>query len=57
MSLQIQNWRERLLELHKLSPSPPRNLTFMQIAGYPHYENVCSNILAFYLDPAEEHGS
>jgi hypothetical protein len=28
----------------------------MEIAGYPHYENVCSNILAFYLDPEEVHG-
>jgi hypothetical protein len=28
----------------------------MEIAGYPHYENVCSNILRFYLDPTNEHG-
>lgn len=28
----------------------------MQVAGYPHYENVCSNILRFYLDPTQEHG-
>jgi hypothetical protein len=33
---------------------PPR--TFLEIAGYPHYENVCSNILAFFLDPEESHG-
>ena len=30
--------------------------TFMEIAGYPHYENTCSNILAFFIDPAESHG-
>ncbi len=30
--------------------------TFMEIAGYPHYENVCSNILAFFMDPKETHG-
>lgn len=30
--------------------------TFLEIAGYPHYENVCSNLLSFYLDPEEEHG-
>ncbi len=30
--------------------------TFMEIAGYPHYENVCSNVLAFYLDPQQPHG-
>ena len=28
----------------------------MEIAGYPHFENVCSNILAFYLQPSNEHG-
>ncbi len=28
----------------------------MEIAGYPHFENVCSNILSFYLQPSNEHG-
>lgn len=28
----------------------------MEISGYPHYENVCSNILKFYLAPTNEHG-
>ena len=27
-----------------------RPRTFMEIASYPHYENVCSNILAFFMD-------
>lgn len=30
--------------------------SIFDIAGYPHYENVCSNILAFYLNPYNEHG-
>lgn len=30
--------------------------TFMDIAGYPHYENVCSNILAFFFQTDAEHG-
>jgi hypothetical protein len=30
--------------------------TFMEISGQAHYENVASNILAFYFDPQEEHG-
>jgi hypothetical protein len=30
--------------------------TFLEIAGYPHYENVCSNILSFYFDPFANHG-
>jgi len=29
--------------------------TFMQVTGYPHFENVCSNILAFFFNPKEEH--
>jgi hypothetical protein len=33
-----------------------QNITFMEVSGYPHYENVCSNILAFYLDPRQQHG-
>ena len=32
---------------------PERLPTFQEISGYPHYENVCSNILAFYLDPGK----
>ena len=30
--------------------------SIFDVAGYPHYENVCSNILAFYLNPNNEHG-
>jgi PD-(D/E)XK nuclease superfamily len=38
-------------------PSPgSQQPTFMEIAGYPHFENVCSNILQFYLTPTNEHG-
>jgi hypothetical protein len=44
-----------LLEFQAL-PRTPRASTFMEVAGYPHYENVCSNILAFFFDPAAEHG-
>lgn len=32
-----------------------RNPTFMEIAGYPHFENVSSNILAFYFDTQNPH--
>jgi len=28
----------------------------MEVSGYPHYENVASNILAFYFNPSAEHG-
>lgn len=30
--------------------------TFLDISGFPHYENVCSNILQFYFQTSEAHG-
>jgi len=48
---------EKLLDDFRTLPSRvERPRTFMEIAGYPHYENVCSNILAFFMDPEESHG-
>ena len=43
---------EKFADLPKVESAPP---TFMEIAGYPHYENVCSNILAFFFDTEEQH--
>lgn len=42
--------------LGKLPDRIERPQTFMEIAGYPHYENVCSNFLAFFFDPGRSHG-
>lgn len=50
---QTENFLAGLTSLPKLPPLPQ---TFMEIAGYPHFENVCSNILQFYLQPNNEHG-
>ncbi len=36
-------------------PQTSRERTFMEVSGNPHYENVSSNILAFYFNPAAEH--
>lgn len=45
-----------LNEVNKIyNKIPIKEKTFMEISGYPYYENVCSNILAFYLNPKEEH--
>jgi hypothetical protein len=42
---------EKLLgEFEKIEKPNISNPTFLEIAGYPHYENVCSNILSFYFD-------
>ena len=35
---------------------PERPPTFLEITRYPYYENVCSNILAFFFDPGKPHG-
>lgn len=41
-------------EKRKFSVSK-RETTFFDISGYPHYENVASNILKFFFDDNEEH--
>ena len=47
----------RLIEEFGKTPRiPTPEQTFMEIAGYPHYENVASNILAFFLYPGNNHG-
>ena len=35
---------------------PAETPTLLEIAGFPHWENVCSNILAFFLDTEQAHG-
>lgn len=52
----VENFEGLLDEFKKLPNRVERPPTFMEIAGYPHYENVCSNILAFFMDPGEPHG-
>lgn len=52
----LQTFYTKLLLDFKSIPRHKRKKTFMEISGYPHYENVCSNILKFYLDPSNEHG-
>jgi hypothetical protein len=52
----LENFKELLDEFGQLRDRVERPRTFMEIAGYPHYENVCSNILAFFMDPEGPHG-
>lgn len=51
---ETEEFLEEIREIH--DKIPKKEKTWMEISGYPHYENVCSNILAFYLNPKEEHG-
>ncbi len=54
--MELSNYNDLLYESSKLYKKiPQKEKTFMDISGYPHYENVCSNILAFYFNPVEEH--
>ncbi len=41
---------------NELPPTPQRDPTTLELSGYPHLENVYSNILAFFLDPERGHG-
>ena len=45
-----------LLLKYRALPREISDPSIFDISGYPHYENVCSNVLAFYLDPQREHG-
>ena len=50
-----EEYLELLHEFESL-PDTLKSESIFNVAGYPHYENVCSNILAFYLNPNNEHG-
>ena len=52
---EIESYLNLIIAFREL-PETKRGRTFMEVSGNPHYENVASNILAFYFDPAAEHG-
>ena len=56
MTATIDQFKELLAAFKALPPTPQRDPTTLEISGYPHLENVYSNILAFFLDPRREHG-
>ena len=51
--MDLKELQKAIDDVPDILPSHP---TFLQIAGFPHYENVCSNILKFYLNPNNFHG-
>ena len=54
--MELNKYNDLLYEASEIYKKIPRKeKTFMDVSGYPHYENVCSNILAFYFNPLEEH--
>lgn len=56
ISNELKSLEALLEQVETLSQAPKGKPTFMEIAGYPHYENVCSNILSYFLAPDNEHG-
>ena len=56
MTATIEQFKTLLDEFKKLPRTPLRAPTTLELSGYPHLENVYSNILAFFLDPGREHG-
>ena len=47
---------EEILKEFESIPEELKSASIFNIAGYPHYENVSSNILAFYFNPNAELG-
>lgn len=54
--MDFKKFEDLLAAFEKIPKTEVSLPTFMEIAGYPHYENVCSNILAFFFDTEEVHG-
>lgn len=50
--------KDLLVAFKQLDIQPRKNKrqTFMTVTGYPHIENVASNVLAFFFNDTEEHG-
>ena len=47
-------WINKLIS--ELPETSVARKNLIEIAGYPKWENVNSNLLAFYFDEKEEHG-
>ena len=56
MNATIDQFQKLLAEFKELPPTLQRDPTTLELSGYPHLENVYSNILAFFLHPEREHG-
>src|SRR5206468_2456342 len=53
---EIETFQNLLLEFQRLLPLKRKPRTLLEISRFPRSELACSNILAFFLDPNEEHG-
>lgn len=54
--MNIQTYSELITQFKSFSALQDVEQTFLEITGYPYFENVASNILEFFFDPEREHG-
>ncbi|MBF5027572.1 PD-(D/E)XK nuclease family protein [Planobacterium oryzisoli] len=54
-SLHFIKYEKMLLNFRKINKIEVNAPTYMEIAGYPHFENVSSNILSFFLNTNQKH--
>lgn len=54
--MDIDKFKNLIDDFNKLPKSEKILPTYLEISGQPHFENVCSNILAFYFNTNESHG-
>ena len=55
MKSELSELQDLLDAFDELNIKEREGPSFMEIAKFPHWENVWSNILAFYMDPNEVH--
>ena len=53
MNIELIN--QMLINFDNIPKLKERKPTYLEIAGFPHYENVISNILAFFIETKEMH--
>ena len=51
----IEKFKQILEEFQNIPKKEQILPTFLEIAGQPHFENVCSNILRYFFDTRESH--
>jgi hypothetical protein len=53
--MDLQKFTKMLEAFPRTNTQSEISQTFLEIAGYPHLENIASNILEFFFDTQEEH--
>lgn len=50
----LENWLDGIRS--NIPELPKHEHTIFDVCGYAHYENILSNLYAFFIDPQEKHG-